>query len=214
MIVEIHEFNQSFIQQNEDFETRTGCAYEDVSGNIVCDPRGPAGLAGCTGLWPLGFNLSDDNPLVSQCYDSHQINMDGPGVYVVGCMFPHWVQLLAYTDGSFKKIETDEDLKDVFAPIASEKMAILYATAATGFEPRYSLKKEEGLRYLAPVIEDTFVKAQGDGYLVHLYNYAYCSCNPHITEAIDLIVGHDGEITIATIERMYDDGLEVGVCVD
>lgn len=68
--------------------------------------------------------------------------------------------------------------------------------------------------YLSSVVEDSFARPEGEGYVVRLYSYALFGCGPHVTSAVDYYVSHAGEFERRAQEAVFKDPKMDNLCVD
>jgi hypothetical protein len=117
-------------------------------------------------------------------------------------------------DGQLQLIRTQDEFREVFAPVQAVEEALSYALAVTRYSARYGLELDAQYEYLVDEIEDTHVEAVDDGYRVHLYYYRLCGCGPHPTSAVELHVGPDGQIEQVAVQDVYKDPDEDDLCID
>ena len=71
-------------------------------------------------------------------------------------------------------LKSRDDLQKAYAPITSEKEALSYAQAATGFQAISGFAAPPSYRYLVDKVKDCAAVLTGQGYLVNLYDYKQC----------------------------------------
>lgn len=154
------------------------------------------------------------------------------------CFYSVWLgqdvifyQYVVFQDNQYKLIETEDEFRDIFAPIESADEALGYVVAVTGLDAKYGLEQDSRIgwlsrgrgedaqveyEYFVDVIEDTHVTTEPDGYLVHLFQTALTECfeQPHRYEeevfAVDFRVTFAGHIEVTDRVKV----LEHNLCVN
>jgi hypothetical protein len=139
---------------------------------------------------------------------------DGAYFYRRGCMLPSYVRYVAYREGSFTLVETEDQFRALFAPVESPEEALSFALALTGYSAYYGLAQEAGLEYFVRSLEDTHVEQTEDGYAVFLYHYQFCGCGPHNTYAIEVDVDRQGFLETKEPSAVFRNPQEDNLCVD
>jgi hypothetical protein len=112
-------------------------------------------------------------------------------------------------------LKTEEEFREVFAPVTSADEALSYSLAVTGLSAYYGLETQSGYRYHGDALEDSHVvEAKNGAYEVHLFHYQLCGCGPHTTSATDVLVSADGDVTLGQYTPIFDDKSEDSLCVD
>lgn len=178
----------------------------------------PAGL-GCSRVRPAGdllAGLSPNLPLLVCPSGAPGVPLPDPDEYLYrdGCLVSYAIHYLIRRGGELELIKNRADLQRVYAPIESEAEALSYTLAATGYGVRYGLTADRSLRYFVDELQDTFVRADAQGYLARLYDYKACGCGPHPTSAVDLLVSPSGEIKEIQRIKVFEDPTEDSLCVD
>jgi hypothetical protein len=135
---------------------------------------------------------------------------DPRSIYHGGGLSPFSAWYIVRRGAAFAAIRSLEELRNEFAPIETPEEALSFVLAATGpeIEARFDVKPEARLRYYVPRLEDTYVTATEDGFLVHnLYTVESC---PDILGTVDVRVSGVGEVTYGTVVLVAD--LENGDC--
>jgi hypothetical protein len=117
-------------------------------------------------------------------------------------------------DNQFVLIETEDELRELFAPLETTDEALAYVQAATGLNGLYDLTFQPDYDYFVDTIEDTHADQVADGYLVYLYNKRIFGCGPHPTYRITLHVTPEGIIQQQEVKQVFKDRTEDGMCVD
>jgi hypothetical protein len=195
-----------------------GCK-ADPQGLLRCPPNvAPFNRLGC-------YDISQASPLlgglktgiaVMLCTLEPQPGTQVPQdsyLYAQGCLAPTFIRLAVGQNGQFQVIKNQSELKKTFAPIDTPEKALSYALAATGFQALYGLK-DENLRYLAPQIEDTFVKQTAEGYDLQLFSFGTCGCGPHAMSIRPVHVSKAGDVVSDDARPVWEDPAQDGLCVD
>jgi hypothetical protein len=123
-------------------------------------------------------------------------------------------------DGQFTLISTEDELREIVAPIEDDQEALTYVLAVImgrriwphAPRPYYGLELDRKLEYHVDVIEDTHVERAEDGYLVHLFLYDRWGCEHPTFYAIDVHVTPQGDVEQVSKEIVYVD--PSGFCVE
>jgi WD40 repeat protein len=129
---------------------------------------------------------------------------------------------VVFQDGQFVLLGTEDEFREVFAPVETDKEALSYALAVMAgrrstvwgsLRQYYGLQLNPELEYAVDVLEDTHVETTVDGYLVHLFLYDEWDCvgYPDIY-AVDLHVTFQGYVEQVSRELVYRD--PSGRCLD
>jgi len=140
--------------------------------------------------------------------------MEGEYIYRKGGMLPVFVRYVIFQDGQFQLMKSEEQFRDVFAPIESEDEALGYTLALRNLSAYYDLEFNPAYEYFVDKLEDTHVESSPEGYRINLYHYQFFGCGPHFTHAIVLRVTEQGMIEEISSEEVYKDPSEDGLCVD
>ncbi len=187
-----------------------------------CDPNNPLASFGCDEIQKPSDALGALNPSfpIVLCFvvparrPDHQEPPPGSYLYRQGGLLGMYARYLIQRDNEFQVLQTPEELKNTFAPIESPDEALAYAIAVKGLDAVYGLKYEPGYAYSVDVIEDSFARPDGDGYVVRLFHFRMFGCGPHEMVAFDLRVSRDGTIQDVAQQAMYRDPKMDGLCID
>lgn len=190
-----------------------------TNGVHICQPQGALGQLGCSQIRQPGDVLSGLRPTypLRVCLAGTPGGAElpkGEYLYREGCLAAYFIRYVIQKDGKFELIKSAADLQKAYAPIENDLEALSYALAASGLGVRYDLQYEPDLRYFVSNLEDTFVKRNDPGYIVHLYDFQTCGCGPHPTTAIDLQITFDGQIQELQRVKVFEDPAEDKLCVD
>jgi hypothetical protein len=135
-------------------------------------------------------------------------------VYVERCSAKSYARYLVLFEGKIHLIDSIEGLAAQFAPIESQEEALSYAIAATGFSAIKDLRKSPKPKFYSDKIDETYVRAKGEGYIVHLFDDYLCGCGPHIAQSVDITVQKDGTIQLSAPVDAFSDPQYDGLCID
>lgn len=136
-------------------------------------------------------------------------------------LFPICERVIVYVGDTFQVITTQEDLKDLFAPIESAGEALSYTLLATGYRAKYDPEdfggpcgaEPEDTLYHTDVLEDTHVVELASGYEVGLFDQIVFGCGSHPVYSLPVQVNHDGTITEGRRVKLLEINVEkVGDC--
>lgn len=198
-----------------------GCTL-DSNNRRFCNAKSELGALGCDEIAKPSDLLAALEPKypIALCFvephlrPDHQEPPQGSYLYRQGGLLGMYARLVIRRDEKFEVIHTTDELKTVYAPVASPEEALGFAVAATGLVAEYGIKQEPGYVYMADVIEDTFAKSEGQGYLVHLFSYQFFGCGPHATSAVDILVMPDSTMQEKARQELFKDPRLDGLCVD
>ena len=142
------------------------------------------------------------------------IDAEGEYIYRTGGLMPIYVRYVIIREGQFQLIQSEEQFREVFAPVETENEALSYALALRNLSPYYGIELKPEYEYFVDDLEDTYIESSPDGYLAHLYYYQFFGCGPHLTYAIDLRVTGQGMIEEMNRQAVYKDPSEDTLCVD
>jgi hypothetical protein len=136
-------------------------------------------------------------------------------------------RVIVHREGTFQLITTQEELRDLFAPIESADEALSYALVATGYSAKYDPEDyrlavpdrcdpgPEGYRYYVDALEDTHVVEVGNGYEINLFTSQVFGCAPHPVSSVPVQVEVDGTIIhLPKVKLFEEDSESVSCCVD
>jgi hypothetical protein len=143
-----------------------------------------------------------------------QIEAEGEYFYRSGGLMPVYTRYVVSQDDQFRLIKTEDEFRDVFAPIETSEEALSYSLAVRKLSAYYGLEPNPEYEYFVDQIEDTHVEMATDGYLVHLFYYQVFGCGPHETYAIVVQVTEQGHVEEVSEDPIYKDPSEDDLCVD
>lgn len=139
---------------------------------------------------------------------------NGQYLYYTGGLFGTYIRYVIQQDGELVLLKTEEDFREVFAPIESADEALSYALAVRNLSAYYGIEYFPEYEYEVDIIEDTFVTPEADGYRVHLFYDQVFGCGPHWTSAIDVHVSVDGNVEEVSATALFRDPNIDELCVD
>ncbi len=86
--------------------------------------------------------------------------------------------------------------------------------AAKNLSAYYSLHYDSAYEYEVDTIEDTYVSAETDDYLVHLFHEQVFGCGPHWISEVDVHVSVDGNIEERSSRQIFRNPDLDDLCVD
>jgi hypothetical protein len=200
-----------------------GCA-PDESALRYCEEDSPLMALGCDRIQKPSDLLGKLEPSLpmAECLFEPFRHPDQPGsiddegeyIYRTGGLMPVYVRYVIIREGQFQLIKSEEQFREVFAPVETENEALSYALVLRNLSAYYGIEFNPEYEYFVDKLEDTYVESSSDGYVVHLYNYQFYGCGPHLTYAIDLLVTDQGMIEEINREAVYKDPSEDTLCVD
>jgi len=139
---------------------------------------------------------------------------EGRYFFNIGGIVPTYARYVIFRDNRFELVETEDEFRSIFAPIAGPQEALSYALAVRDLSAYYGLGVDSRYQYFVEEIEDTHVEETAAGYLVHLFFYEVFGCGPHLTYAVDVGVTTQGDVKEISREAIYKDPSEDDLCVD
>lgn len=129
-------------------------------------------------------------------------------------MLGNYIRYIIRQNGEFVILKTEEDFRQVFAPIESPDEALSYVLAVRNLMAYYGLKYDPAYEYEIDVVEDTHVTPEPGGYRVHLFYDQVFGCGPHWTSAVDMHVSVEGNVEEAASRPIFRDPNLDELCVD
>jgi hypothetical protein len=169
-------------------------------GFLECPAGSPLAQFGCEYTFISFGVLSDlgiNGQYVATCASSF-VDEDQPRdgyLYRVGCAFRKNSAHIFKVDDNFQLISNPGELRKFFGRIESAEEALTFAQAMTGLTAQLSFEYDETLLYFQENITGTRVTEVDEGYLINLFHFNICSCEPWISSQVMLQVSHDGEVT-------------------
>ena len=138
----------------------------------------------------------------------------GQFLYYTGGLFGDYVRYVIHQNGEFVLLKTEEEFRRVFAPIESPEEALSYVLAIRNFSASYGSQYDPAYEYEVDTIEDTYVTADSDGYLVHLFHDQVFGCGPHWISEVDVHVSVEGKVEEVASKPIFRDPNLDEVCID
>lgn len=138
----------------------------------------------------------------------------GQFFYYTGGLFGSYVRYIVYQNGEFVLLNTEEDLRKLFAPIESPDEALSYVMAVKNLSASYGIQYDAAYEYEVDTIEDTYVTPDTDGYLVHVFHDQVFGCGPHWVSEVDVHVSVEGIIEQRNSRQLFRDPTIDDLCVD
>ena len=186
--------------QSEDLTAalaEAGCARDGRS--ITCAQGSPWLEFGCefylmpkagdTGL-PPGMDL------LAQCLTPEVEEEDRSDyLFRTGCAFRNDVAYILQDGDDYRLISTLEEMQDLWQPIETPEEALTYAVLMTGLSATHHFAAQPELIYFKDPLEGTRVTLENDHYLINLFHYETCLCEPWVNSEVFLSVDRQGELT-------------------
>ncbi len=193
----------------QDENGQRACVSEEVRKKINCRTTReiPEIQNGVSPAYPIFICFVDRSSL-----DYGNKEMDY--FYVTGGMLGAPIRYVAYIDGEFVLIKSEDEFRKVFAPITSPEEALAFTLAFMNVDAYYGLEYNLEYVYYIRTIEDTYVLEKGDGYLVHVFYREIFGCGPRNTYAVDVKVTRDGHVSELSRKAIFRNRADDGMCVD
>jgi hypothetical protein len=210
-----------------------GCPPDEYR-NRPCQENGPLYALGCDRI-SESFQLGALNPAypIVLCVTDRRASRDaqsanieylGGGNYAYSpqgeYFFSNGGMLLSLSryviaqDNRFVLIKTEDELRQLFAPLETADEALAYVQAATGLSELTDLKFQPDYDYFVDTIEDSHADQVADGYLVYLYHKRIFGCGSHPTSLVTFHVTPEGIIQQQEMKQVFKNRAEDGMCVD
>ena len=192
-----------------------GCSAKSSNSYWTCEKDSPISLLGCEQLYPyqLFGALKPAYPImICESFEQTPPTELLQFYKTFGCMRPIYTSIVIYKDNAFQLVSSKSDFRTLFAPIESPDEALSYALVATNHHANYDSEPDPDYEYLTNKFENTYVEETAKGYKVHLFTQfsPSCSCDPHISSAINILVTREGEISTLDSEP----AVQYNGCVD
>lgn len=176
-----------------------GCQVSEL-GYAECPPESPLAVFGCeyinirAGVYP---DLGTEWLFVGTCYTPYEDELQPRKEYLFrsGCAFRRNVAHIFKVGEQYLLISTPEALRTFFGPIESPEEALTYAQLMVGLPAQFSFEYDDTLLYFQETITGTQVTEMDDGYLLNLFHFQICLCEPWINSQVMIQVSRVGEIT-------------------
>lgn len=139
---------------------------------------------------------------------------NGQFFYYTGGLFGTYIRYIVYQNSEFVLLKTEEDLRKLFAPIESPDESLSYVLAVKNLSASYGAQYDPVYEYEVDTIEDTYVTADTDGYLIHLFHDQPFGCGPHWISEVDVHVSVEGNIEQRSSRQSFRDPSLDDLCVD
>lgn len=194
------------------FQTAQPNAFTELGCDEIGQPS--ALLGGLEPSYPIAVCVIPFTPPDEVTTDIETELQNGQFLYATGGLFPVFYRYVIQRNGEFVLIKTEEEFRNVYAPIESPDEALSYVLAVRNLGAYFGIEKVAGYEYEVNVLEDTHVVPDGDGYLLNLYHYQLFGCGPHWTSVVNIHLASDGTLQELSVEPVFRDPNEDGLCVD
>lgn len=176
---------------------KAGCARDGRS--ITCAQGSPWLEFGCElYLMPDAGNkgVPPGMLLLAQCLTPEVEGEDrGDYLFRTGCAFRNNVAYIVEEPDGYRLISTLEELQDLWQPIETPEEALTYAVLMTGLSATHHFTAQPELLYFKDPLEGTRVILEDDHYLINLFHYETCLCEPWVNSEVFLSVDRQGELS-------------------
>lgn len=139
---------------------------------------------------------------------------NGMYFYHIGGVFSSYIRYVILQDSEFHLIKSEDEFRNIFAPIETPEEALSYVLAVKSLSAYYDLAYNPDYEYEIGTIEDTYVISVPNGYKLHLYDYELLGCGPHWTYQVDMQITSQGIIQEIERKQIFRDPKEDGSCAD
>jgi hypothetical protein len=134
--------------------------------------------------------------------------------HYTGGLFGSYIRYIIVQDGAFRLIKSEDEFRNIYAPIETSEEALSYVLAITNLSAYYGLGYNSAYKYEVGTIEDTYVTPEPDGYKLHLYYDAFFGCGPHWTSEVEMHVSTEGIVQEIGRKPIFRDPNIDELCVD
>jgi hypothetical protein len=138
----------------------------------------------------------------------------GEFIYHLGGLLRSYIRYVVFQNGEYRLLKTEDEFRNVYAPIESPEETLSYVLAVTRYSAYYGLEYNPSMKYEVSTLEDTHVTSESDGYLLHLYFDQVFGCGPHWTSAVDVHLSFEGAIKEVGQTQVFRDPQLDDLCVD
>lgn len=176
---------------------RAGCTREDRA--INCAPTSPWQEFGCESyLMPDAgtIGLAPGVTLLAQCLIP-EVDEEERADYLYrrGCAFRFNVSYILEEDGVYRLVSTPAELQSFWQPIETPEEALAYSVLLTGLSATHHFAAQPDLLYFKDPLEGTRVSLEEDRFVINLFHYETCNCEPWVNSEVFLSVNRNGELT-------------------
>lgn len=194
-----------------------GCVDNDQARGFVCPPEvlkrfGCADIRSGTNLG--GLDLPIATCILPRPSQGKKGAKEEPGIAVIGCMLRQQLRTIVYTTKGFKLAKSRSELLGFVGPVdrpekaASLVMAMNPEVAAT---PPFT-RGDAVVKMRDRDWREAAGRAEGDGFVVRLFERQSCGCGLHPVSAVDYQVSRSGQITELSRKVLEEEKEEI--CVD
>lgn len=170
-------------------------------------------MAGLQPSYPIA--VCQVHPAPDQSNPERQAEIEkGLYFYYTGGLFGSYVRYLLVQDGAFRLFKSEDEFREIYAPIETTEEALSYVLAVENLSAYYGLQYYAGYRYEVDTIEDTYVTSEDGGYRLHLFYYALTCCGPHWTSEVEMQLTREGLVREISHKPIFRDPNQDELCVD
>ena len=133
-------------------------------------------------------------------------------LYVNGFMTTFCNRYVVYKDSNFELIKTMDEFRKLFAPVDTPNEALSFALATGWYTANYNQTKLIDYVYTVQELEDSYVEAFTDRYIVHVFYTPPFGCGIFETNAVAVKVTNTGQIEEIVRHPVYH--TKDSVCVE
>ena len=198
----------------EDEYGRRACASDSPLAALGCDEiQEPSNLlGGLSPSHPVAFCIIHFTPPDGVTTEIEAEIKNGLFFFASGGLFPQYYRYVIYQNNGFVLLKTEEEFRNLYAPIESSDEALSYVLAVKLLEAYFDIEKNPAYEYEVDMLEDTHVISEGDGYRLNMYYYQVFGCGPHWTYAVNIHLASDGTLQEISVTRFFVTRTKMG-CV-
>jgi hypothetical protein len=140
----------------DDYGSRP-CISNNSLAALGCDEmQAPSSLIG--GLHPsYPIAVCQVRPRPDQTKETQAEIEKGLYFYYTGGLFGSYIRYIIVQDDAFRLIKSEDEFRDIYAPIETSEEALSYVLAVKNLSAYYGLAYTPGYKYEIDTIEDTYV---------------------------------------------------------
>jgi hypothetical protein len=181
---------------------------------LGCDEmQAPSSLIG--GLQPAyPIAICQVHPGPDQTREMQAEIEQGLYFYYTGGLFGSFIRYIIVQDGAFRLIRSEDEFREIYAPIETPEEALSYVLAVENLSAYYGLAYTSGYKYEVDTVEDSYVTSEGNGFRLHLYDYQLAGCGPHWTSEVEMQVTLEGIVQELGRKPIFRDPNQDELCID
>lgn len=177
--------------------SKVGCTRDERT--INCAPTSPWQEFGCESyMMPDAgtIGLAQGVTLLAQCLTPEVEDEDRADyLYRRGCAFRYDVSYILEVDGGYRLVATPAELQALWQPIETPEEALAYSVLLTGLSATHHFAAQPDLLYFKDPLEGTRVSLEEDHFVITLFHYETCNCEPWVNSEVFVAVNRYAELT-------------------